>query len=151
MIFILGKVAQGQVFLLGIWFSPVSIIPPVFLTHLYLHIALTRRTNGQIWEFPKAELFQKSGSVGQEKYFHFFFCLERVNGQCEVRKYACKSVTKCRGPTDMRCDTVSVELCNRSIYSRNTQCIVDLEHNCMYHILRTASHTKKLQCRHGIP
>jgi hypothetical protein len=41
--FVVGKVAPGQVFVRGL--SLVK-IPPVLHTHLHLHLALTRRTNG---------------------------------------------------------------------------------------------------------
>jgi len=45
--FVVNKVATGQVFLQEIQFSPINIIPPVLYTHLQLHVALARRTNGR--------------------------------------------------------------------------------------------------------
>lgn len=51
----------------------------------------------------------------------------------------------------MGCDTVGMELRNPAVHIMNTPCLANLEHDCMYHILTTASHTKKLQCRRGIP
>jgi len=41
------KVGPGQVFLPALLFPPVSIIPTTFHTHLHIHVALTRRTNGR--------------------------------------------------------------------------------------------------------
>ena len=48
--------------------SPVSIIPPTLLTHLHLHVALTRRTNRrQVGTFQKAVLFPKSENIGKKR------------------------------------------------------------------------------------
>jgi hypothetical protein len=44
--------------------SPVSIIPPMLHTHLHLHVALTRRTNGaKLENLPKRQSLSESGSV----------------------------------------------------------------------------------------
>jgi hypothetical protein len=45
--FVVDKAALGQIFLQVLWLSPVNIIPPKIHIHPHLHIALTRRTNGQ--------------------------------------------------------------------------------------------------------
>jgi len=58
---VVDEVAPAQIFRRALRFSPVSIIPPVL--HLHLLVALTRRTNGEVWEpYEKATLFRKSGS-----------------------------------------------------------------------------------------
>jgi len=45
--------------------SPVAIILPLLHTHFYLHVALTRITNGaSLGTFKKAVLFRKSGGIG---------------------------------------------------------------------------------------
>jgi hypothetical protein len=60
--FVGGKVAVGQFFLPVLRFSPVSINPPLLHTHLHLHAALTRRTNGRSsGTFQKATLLRISG------------------------------------------------------------------------------------------
>jgi len=46
-------------------FPSLNIIPPLLPTHLHLHAALTRRTNGRILgTFQKGIFSRKSGSVG---------------------------------------------------------------------------------------
>ena len=58
-----GQVGLGQVFLRVFPFSPVSIIPFMLHTHLYLHVAVKRRTNGRsLGTFRKSKCFAKSGS-----------------------------------------------------------------------------------------
>ena len=47
-------VALEQVFLQVLRSFPVSIIPPMFHTHLILHVALTRRGKGETWEPSKS-------------------------------------------------------------------------------------------------
>jgi hypothetical protein len=65
MIFVVDKVALGQVFLRLLRFPPVSIIPPVLHTHLYLHTVLQRRTNGRsLGTSQKAMLFRNLGGGG---------------------------------------------------------------------------------------
>jgi hypothetical protein len=69
MVFVMGNVALGQVFLHVLWFSPVSIIPLMLHTHLHLN---TKETNKQAkaWEpSKKAKLFQISRSIGQDSKF----------------------------------------------------------------------------------
>jgi hypothetical protein len=59
------------------WFLPVSIIPPMFLTHLHLHVVLTRKTKGRSLEtFRKAMLFRKLGTIGYESTSTFFVFTE---------------------------------------------------------------------------
>jgi len=63
--FEVDKVALGQVFLHILQFPPVSIIPPVILTRLLIHVVLTGRTNGpSLGTSQNAILFRKSGSIG---------------------------------------------------------------------------------------
>jgi hypothetical protein len=51
--------------------SSASIIPPMLHTHLHLHVALTRRTNGRsLGTFQDAMMFPKLGSNGQKSSFH---------------------------------------------------------------------------------
>jgi hypothetical protein len=46
--------------------SPVIIFPSMLHTHLHLHVALTRRTNGRsLGTFQKAKLFRKSRLIGR--------------------------------------------------------------------------------------
>jgi hypothetical protein len=60
---VVDEVALGQGFLGVLRYFPVSIIP--WVTHLYLHVAHTRRTNGRrLGIFQKELLFRKSGSIG---------------------------------------------------------------------------------------
>jgi hypothetical protein len=40
----MGSVALGQIFLRIFRFLPVIVIPPLFHTHLHLHVAFTKRT-----------------------------------------------------------------------------------------------------------
>jgi hypothetical protein len=45
---------------------PVTIFPSMLHTHLHLHVALTRRTNGRsLGTFQKAKLFRKSRVIGR--------------------------------------------------------------------------------------
>jgi hypothetical protein len=46
--FVVDKVALGQAFIWVLLFNPVNVIPPLLHTHLYLNVALTRRTRGRI-------------------------------------------------------------------------------------------------------
>ena len=47
------------------------IIPSTLHTHFYLHVVLTRRTNGRRFgTFQKASPFRKSGSIWTENYFY---------------------------------------------------------------------------------
>ena len=53
-------------------FSPVSIISPMLHTHLHLHVALTRRTNGwDLGTFHKATLFRKLASIRKKSISTF--------------------------------------------------------------------------------
>jgi hypothetical protein len=46
-------------------FSPVSVIPPMLHTHLHLHVAFSRRTNGgSLGTFRNTKVCRKSRSVG---------------------------------------------------------------------------------------
>jgi len=61
---VVGKVAMGQVFLQELPFFLVNIIPPVLHTHLHLHVAITRRTNGRnLRTFQKEMIFWKLESI----------------------------------------------------------------------------------------
>jgi hypothetical protein len=63
--FVMDKMAVGQVSVQVLCFSLVSIIPPMFHTHLQLKVALTRRTNGRsLGTFHKVMLFRKPESTG---------------------------------------------------------------------------------------
>lgn len=68
--FIFDTVALCQVFLRVLSFYLVSIVPPALHTHLQLHVALTRRSNGRcLGTYQKAVLFRLSGKLSQGKYF----------------------------------------------------------------------------------
>jgi len=68
---VVDKLALGQVFLPTFMVFPDRFIPPMFHTHLYLHVALIRMTNGRsLGTFQKAMLFQKIGEHWIEKCFH---------------------------------------------------------------------------------
>ena len=59
---------SGTGFLRALRCSPVYIIPPKLHTHLHLHVALTRKTNGRsLGTIQKARLFRKSGSIEQKR------------------------------------------------------------------------------------
>jgi hypothetical protein len=64
--FAVVKFALGGFLLRVVQFVPVYIIPTVLLTHLHLHVAPTRRTNGRRLEtFQKATFFfSEIGSTG---------------------------------------------------------------------------------------
>ena len=52
--------------------SRVSIILPVLLTYLYLHVASSRKTNGRsLGTFQKPVLLRKLGSVGRKLTISF--------------------------------------------------------------------------------
>ena len=54
-------------------FPPVSIIQPQLNTYLHLHVALTRRENGQrLGTLHKAMLFRNSGRIGYKVVSLFF-------------------------------------------------------------------------------
>jgi hypothetical protein len=58
-------VALGLIFLQLLLLSSVSTIPPKLHTHLHLHVAFTRSTNGHsLGTCQKATLVRKSGSAG---------------------------------------------------------------------------------------
>jgi hypothetical protein len=60
--FVVDKAALREIFLPVLQFSSVSIILPLLHTHLHLHVAVTRRTNGHnLGTFQNATLFRKSG------------------------------------------------------------------------------------------
>jgi len=64
--FVKDKVAGRQAILRVLRFSPVTVFPSMLHTHLHLHVALTRRTNGRsLGTFQKAKLFRKSRGIGR--------------------------------------------------------------------------------------
>ena len=69
----LWQSGNGAIFFVRVLrFAPVSIIPPVLHTHLHLHVAVSRRTNGRSLDtFQKAMPFQKAGSIGWKCTFTF--------------------------------------------------------------------------------
>jgi hypothetical protein len=70
--FVVDKLALGQVFILVLLFSPVSIIPPMLLTHLHLHVALTRRTIGRGLRTLISNALSEFGEHWTEKYLQLF-------------------------------------------------------------------------------
>jgi hypothetical protein len=64
-------VALGQVVLQVVQFSPVSIIPPMFRTHL--RVTLTRRTSGRrLGTLQKETLLQWPGSIDRKELPRLF-------------------------------------------------------------------------------
>lgn len=65
---VLGKMAVGQIFLRALRFSPVSVIPTVFHTHLNLRVSLARKT-GKTWE-PSTRFFfpGNRGALHREEF-----------------------------------------------------------------------------------
>ena len=62
--FVADKAGLGQIFLRILPFSPPSINPPMLHTHLHLHVALTRKTNGRsLRTFHDSLFFRISGVV----------------------------------------------------------------------------------------
>ena len=58
--FVVDRVALIEVLLRALRFFPVVLNPPVLRTHIHVHVAFTRRTNGRSPEnFHKANLFRK--------------------------------------------------------------------------------------------
>jgi hypothetical protein len=58
-----GQSDIGTDFFSSVSIFPVSIIPPILHVHLYLFVALTKRTNGRsLGTVQQAMLFRKSGS-----------------------------------------------------------------------------------------
>jgi hypothetical protein len=67
---VVDKLALEFVYLRMHLVSPVSIIPTVPNTHIHIHIALTRRTNGRSsWPLETAMLFRKVENTGQKSTF----------------------------------------------------------------------------------
>ena len=62
--FVMDKVALRQVFFRVLRFSPASIIPPMFLTHLRVYLAFTWRRNGRSRNFPKAVCYRTFPVLG---------------------------------------------------------------------------------------
>jgi len=64
--FVIDEVAPGHIFLFVLRFSPVSIIPRMPETRLYLNTALTKMTNGRrLGTFKQNDIFLFSGNTGQ--------------------------------------------------------------------------------------
>jgi hypothetical protein len=59
-------------FLRLLQFSPVSIIPPMLHTHLHLHVALNRRTNGQRLGTFQTAMFFGNRVASEIKVFSLF-------------------------------------------------------------------------------
>jgi hypothetical protein len=59
--------------------SRISIIPLLLHTHLYLHVALTRRIHGRNLGHLKKNTLSSTGEHWIEKYFHLFLSLLKVN------------------------------------------------------------------------
>jgi len=51
---------------------PISIIPPMFGSHLYLQVARTKTKNGKTGKLKKLTLFHNSKISLTEKYVHYF-------------------------------------------------------------------------------
>jgi hypothetical protein len=64
---VVDKVPLGQVFSPVPQFPPVSIIPPMLDTHLYLHVDITRKTNGRSLGTSKSSVLSKIGEHYIEK------------------------------------------------------------------------------------
>jgi hypothetical protein len=65
--------AAGKSFYQSTSVFPGNIIQPILHTHLYLHVALTRRTSGRgLGTFQKAMLFQNSRSIEEKSTFTFY-------------------------------------------------------------------------------
>jgi hypothetical protein len=80
-VFVVHKETVGQVFLPKLRFSPFSTSPPMLHTHLHLHVALTRRTNGR-----NTETIEKRCSVGNRGAFDRKVLPLRLSGlACGVR------------------------------------------------------------------
>ena len=70
---VVDEVALGQIFRRVLGFTPVIIIPPVLHYSLHLRVALSRRTNGEVWEpSGKINAVSKIGELQLEKYFNLF-------------------------------------------------------------------------------
>jgi hypothetical protein len=81
--------ALGQVFLRALRFSPPNIIPPMFDTHLHLHVDLTRRTNGRIL-----------GTFQKQSYFGNRSALDT-----KIRTFPCILLTDFKTETEMKVPT----------------------------------------------
>ena len=78
--FVADKVALKHIFLPVVVFPPVSITPPTLHTHLHLHVAVTRRTNGlSLGTFQKAALFGNREGLGKIE-LPLLFRPQSVNG-----------------------------------------------------------------------
>ena len=60
-VFVVDRVALGQIFLPVLRFSPVTIIAAFLHTHLYLDVAFIRRTNGEAWEPSSSNIISEIG------------------------------------------------------------------------------------------
>jgi len=66
----IGHVAVGQVLLWVLWFSLVSIIPPVLHTML-----LPERQTGEVWNLPSSSALLEIGDRRINKYFQIYLDL----------------------------------------------------------------------------
>jgi hypothetical protein len=65
--------AVGQFCLPVLLFSLAITLLPMLHIHLYLHVAIGRRTKGQSpGKFPKGNILPEIGEHRVEKYFQFF-------------------------------------------------------------------------------
>jgi hypothetical protein len=67
---VVDKVTIGQIFLLVLRFSRVTIIP--LMLHIHLHVTLTKTAGRSLGTFQKATLFHKMGSTGEKTTFTFY-------------------------------------------------------------------------------
>jgi hypothetical protein len=88
--FVVNRVALGQVFFWVLRFSPVTIIPPMFRTHLFPHVTLIAMTNGR-----SLKTFQNQGAFDRKIFLFIFFSLRRVNDKLYLMETNClKKVRK---------------------------------------------------------
>jgi hypothetical protein len=79
-----GQSDTGSTFLRVLRFSPVSIISPTFHSHLHLHAALTRRTNGS-GNHSKSSALSGIRERWIEKYFHLASVFKGLNIETNKR------------------------------------------------------------------
>jgi len=78
---VVHKVTMGLGSLPVLLFCPVSIIPPMLHTHLHLHVALSRETNGRsLRVFQKNNALSEIGELCIEKYFALLLSAKGEHG-----------------------------------------------------------------------
>jgi hypothetical protein len=96
--FEVDKVALAQVFLPVLWFSPVTITPPMLHTYLKLHFPLNRRTIREACKLTKMLCsFGNRGALGGKEISLFVFHGLKPSHKMSSRDVQGDAVLACSG------------------------------------------------------